>query len=106
MQGVYLKVFVPEKLRKDGDLLYEWILREAEAIGIPGGNALRPLAGFGRHGHLHEQRFFELAGELPIILDFFATDEDISRLLILLNSVEESLFYIKCNAEAGQTQGK
>lgn len=103
MQGIYLKIFVPEALRNHGDLLYEWILRQAEAIGIPGGSATRAIAGFGRHGHLQEQHFFELAGELPILLEFFAAETDINRLLALLNTDSHSLFYIKLHAEAGQT---
>lgn len=103
MQGTYLKLFVAEALRLHGDLLYEWILKQAEAIGIPGGSAVRAMAGFGRHGHLHEQHFFELAGELPIILEFFAADEAINRLLALLEAENNSLFYIKFHAEAGQT---
>lgn len=102
MQGIYLRLFVPEALRHHGDLLYEWILKQAELIGIPGGSAVRVMAGFGRHGHLHEQHFFELAGELPIILEFFAPDEAIDRLLALLVDEKHSLFYIKLHAEAGQ----
>lgn len=102
MQGTYLKLFVPEELRLHGDLLYEWILNQAETIGIPGGTAVRAMAGFGRHGHLHEQHFFELAGELPIILDFFGSDELIVQLLALLEKENRSLFYIKFHAEAGQ----
>ncbi len=100
MQGIYLKLFVPESLRHHGDLLYEWILKQAEEIGIPGGSAVRAMAGFGRHGHLHEQHFFELAGELPIIMEFFATDEAINQLLELLGTTHNSLFYIKFRAEA------
>lgn len=102
MQGTYLKLFVPEELRLHGDMLYEWILSQAETIGIPGGTAVRAMAGFGRHGHLHEQHFFELAGELPIILDFFGSDELIVQLLALLEKENRSLFYIKFHAEAGQ----
>ena len=104
MQGIYLKLFVPEELRLHGDLLYEWILKQAEAIGIPGGSAVRAMAGFGRHGRLHEQHFFELAGELPIILEFFAADEAINQLLAMLEAENSSLFYIKFRAEAGQTE--
>lgn len=104
MQGIYLKLFVPEALRSHGDLLYEWILRQAESIGIPGGSASRAVAGFGRHGHLHQQHFFELAGKLPIILEFFATDEEINRLLEVLKVENDSLFYIKFHAEGGQTK--
>ncbi len=103
MQGTYLKLFVPEELRLHSALLYEWILKQAEAIGIPGGSAVRAMAGFGRHGRLHEQHFFELAGQLPIILEFFATEETINQLLELLKAENSSLFYIKFNAEAGQT---
>ena len=103
MQGIFLKLFVPEATRHHGDLLYEWILKQAESIGIPGGTAMRALAAFGRHGHLHEQHFFELAGELPITLEFFAADEMIEQLLALLISEKHSLFYIKFHAEAGQT---
>ncbi len=105
MQGTYLKLFVPESLRHHGDLLYEWILKQAEAIGIPGGSAVRALAGFGRNGRLHEQHFFELAGELPIIMEFFATDEAINRLLALLAAENHSLFYIKFHAEAAIVGG-
>lgn len=102
-QGVYLKLFVPEGLRLRGDLLYEWILKQAKVIGIPGGSAVRAVASFGRHGRLHEQHFFELAGELPIIIEFFATDDVINQLLAMLEAEGSSLFYIKLPAEAGQT---
>ena len=47
MQGTYLKLFVPEELRLHGALLYEWILKQAEAIGIPGGTAVRAMAAGG-----------------------------------------------------------
>lgn len=104
MQGIYLKLFVPEKLRHGSDLLYEWILQQAQIIGIPGGSALRAVAGFGRHGRLHEQHFFELAGEVPVVLEFFATDEDITKLLVLLEAENISVFYIKFVAEGGLTQ--
>lgn len=104
MQVTYLKLFVPEALRHEDSLLYEWILRQANSIGIHGGTASRAIAGFGRHGQLHEQHFFELAGDVPIILDFFAPEDAINRLLALLKTEKESLTYIKLPAEAGVTK--
>jgi len=101
-QGIYLKLYIPEQLRVHGDLLYEWILKQAKDLGISGGSAIRTIAAYGRHGHLHEQHFFELAGELPIILEFFAAEESISDLLALLAAEKQSLFYIKLPAQAGQ----
>lgn len=103
MQGIYLKLYVPEQLRLHGKLLYEWILQQAEAIGISGGSAVRAMAGFGRHGRLHEQHFFELAGELPIIMEFFASEAAIDQLLAMLTTENCALFYVKLPAKAGQT---
>lgn len=101
MQGIYLKLFVPEALRHHGQLTHDWIMQQAKAIGIQGGSAIRAVAGFGRRGRLHEQHFFELAGEVPIVLEFFADDEAISQLLLLLENEKISLFYVKFAAEAG-----
>ncbi|NOT67572.1 MAG: DUF190 domain-containing protein [Methylophilaceae bacterium] len=107
MHGIYLKLFVPETLRHGsalfGTLLYEWILQQALALGVHGGSAVRAMAGFGRHGQLHEQHFFELAGEVPIVLEFFAEDAAIERLLMLLKSENITLFYIKFSAQGGFT---
>ncbi|MSP86241.1 MAG: DUF190 domain-containing protein [Methylotenera sp.] len=103
MQGIYLKLFVPEDTRLHGALLYEWILKQAEVVGIPGGSAVRAMASFGRHGRLHEQHFFEFAGDLPIILEFFASAEAIDLLLGRLEEEKTASFFIKFNAEAGQT---
>lgn len=105
MPGIYLKLFVPEGLRHHGNLLYEWILQQAHHIGIPGGSAVRAVAGYGRHGRLHEQHFFELAGEVPIVLEFFAADEAIERLLALLKAEDVSVFYVRFSAEGGLTRG-
>jgi len=103
MQGIYLKLFVSEGTRHHGQLLYEWILQQAQAMGIPGGSAVRAVAGFGRHGRLHEQHFFELAGELPIVLEFFAAEASIGQLLAFLEVENVSVFYVKFVAEGGLT---
>lgn len=103
MQGVYLKLFVPEGLRHHHELAYEWILQQAQGLGIPGGSALRALAGYGRHGRLHEQHFFELASDMPIILEFFASETAVTSLLSLLREEKLSLFYIRTAAEGGLT---
>jgi uncharacterized protein len=104
MQGIYLKIFVPESLRYEGYLLHEWIMKVAEESGVPGGSAIRAMAGYGRHGHLHQQSFFELAGDLPVILEFFADESVIASLLQRLKVTNQALFYIKLPAEAGKIE--
>jgi hypothetical protein len=61
-----LTFFVVENQHHGGQLTYQWLLREAASLGLSGGSAFRAVAGYGRHHLLHEARFYELAGELPM----------------------------------------
>ncbi|MDP3481950.1 MAG: DUF190 domain-containing protein [Sulfuricella sp.] len=101
MQGICLKFFVNESQRHHGKLLYEWLLEQAKGMGIGGGTALRAVAGFGRHGRLHEEAFFELAGDLPVEIEFLVSTEQAERLLALLRGENLRLFYVRMPAEYG-----
>lgn len=98
---VCLTIYVTELKHHDGKLLYEWILEQAKAIGIPGGSVFRAIAGYGRHGRLHEETFFELAPDLPVELEFVASEAQIEQLLALLDREKMELFYVKFAAEMG-----
>jgi uncharacterized protein len=100
---VYLKFFVIENQRHKGQLLYQWLLREASALGLPGGSAFRAVAGFGRHHVLHEAHFYELAGELPMEVVFVASRDDADRLLVKVSAAGLSLFHYMMRAESGTT---
>jgi uncharacterized protein len=82
-------------------LLYEWLLETARKAGIHGGSAFRAIAGYGRHGVLHEQHFFELAGDLTVAVEFVLTEEQAGMLLALLQQEKLALFYAKAPAEFG-----
>lgn len=103
MQGVCLKFIVSETQRLDGVLLFEWLLEQAKKAGIGGGTALRAIAGYGRHGRLHEEAFFELAGDLPVEVEFLLSEVQATQLLQLLHEHQLKLFYIKMSAEYGVT---
>lgn len=104
-QGVYLRFFMLENRRHHGKLLYEWLLEQAGAIGIHGGSAFRAIAGFGRHGVLHEQGFFELAGNVTVRADFIVRREDADRLRALVESEKLGLFYAELPATFGVLGG-
>ena len=106
MQGVYLKFYLPEKARHHGILAYEWLLEEAQKLGIHGGSAFRAIAGFGRHGQLHEAQFFELAGDLSIEVGFALGEEEAQGLLAHLAGEKLKLFYIKLPLEMGVVGGE
>jgi uncharacterized protein len=92
-----------EGRRLHGQLLYDWLLTQAAKLGISGGSAFRAVAGYGRHGVLLEQRFFELAGELPVVTEFILSDAEAEQLLALLRSDAVDLFYVRWSAESGTT---
>lgn len=104
MPGICLKLYVSEAQRHGGKLLHEWLLEQAKALGIKGGTAIRAIDGYGRHGRLHEETFFELAGELPVEVEFLLDEEQCESLLGLLRARQLRLFYVKMAAEFGVTQ--
>jgi len=103
MQGCFLKFYVAESRRHQNKLVYEWLLEEAKKLGLHGGSAFRAITGFGRHGRLHEEHFFELAGDLPVEVGFVVTQEEADRFLAHLASQGLNLFYLRVPVEAGFT---
>jgi PII-like signaling protein len=101
MNGVYLRFYMHENRKHHGVLLYEWLLETAKKAGIHGGSAFRAIAGYGRHGVLHEQHFFELAGDLTVAVEFLLTEEQSTALLGLLQRDQVGVFYAKAPAEFG-----
>jgi len=106
MNGTYLKFYVHEHRRHHGILLYEWLLQRARKLGIHGGSAFRAIAGFGRHGILHEDHFFELAGNLPVEVVFMLSDEEAAQFLKVIEQEKVRVFYVRTSAEYGMINGE
>jgi PII-like signaling protein len=101
MQGTYLRFYVHENRKHHGVLVYEWLLETAKKAGIHGGSAFRAIAGFGSHGVLHEQHFFELAGDLTVEVEFLLSEDEANMLLAILGRQKVRIFYAKAAAEFG-----
>ena len=95
MTGTHLRLYTYENRRHDGALLYEWLLERAKKLGVHGGSAFRAIAGFGRHGRLHEQHFFELAGDVPVVVEFVLDDAHADALIADLKREHVNLFYTR-----------
>lgn len=93
MQGSYLRFYVHEGQRHQRRLVWEWLLEQANGLGIRGGSAFRAMAGFGRHHVLHESTFFELAGTLTVEVEFIVSDDEAQKLLQLVRGAGIRLFY-------------
>ena len=101
MKGTHLRFYTYENRKHDGELLYEWLLERARHLGVHGGSAFRAIAGFGRHGVLSEQSFFELAGALTVLVEFIVSDEDAEALLRIVREDGAPLFFARFAAEFG-----
>ncbi len=96
-----LSFYISEKQHHDGKPLYEWLLEKAKGLGVQGGSAFRAIAGFGRHGKMHEDTFFELAGELAVKVEFILDDALAEQLLNELRMQKLKVFYVKQTVQAG-----
>ncbi len=103
MKGICLRFYVHENRKHRHILVYEWLLEAAKRMGIQGGSAFKSIAGFGRHGVLHEEHFFELAGDLPLEVVFVVSEEEADRLIDRIKSENLSLFYVRMPVEYGLT---
>ena len=103
MTATVLRLYMHESRRHRGMLLYDWLLEQGRRLGIHGGSAFRAVAGYGRHGVLHEQHFFELAGELPVVTEFIVSDDEANSILALLGKENIDLVYARWHAEFSMT---
>jgi PII-like signaling protein len=99
MKGIHLRFYTYETRKHGSALLYEWLLEFARSHGIHGGSAFRAIAGYGRHGRLHEQHFFELAGDTPVLVEFICAESDADALLAALRTQNVQLFYARLASE-------
>ena len=102
MNVVCLQIFVTESSRHHGKLTYEWLLDKAQSLSIAGGSAFQSIAGYGRHGR-HDANFFELAGELPVVVQFFGEAALADALLQAIADEGLKLVYAKLPADFGVT---
>jgi uncharacterized protein len=105
MTGTILRFYVHENRTHKHMSLFEWLLEQAKKMGIHGGSAFRAIAGFGRHGVLHEEHFFELAADMTVQLEFVVSDAQADQLLALLKEQHVSIFYARIPAEFGTIEG-
>jgi PII-like signaling protein len=101
MNGSFLRFYVHEGQRHHHGLVWEWLLQQANKLGIRGGSAFKAMAGFGRHHVLHEAHFIELAGALAVEIEFIVTNDEAQRLLALIHAEKIRLFYAHIPARFG-----
>lgn len=105
MNGTVLRFYVHENRTYKQISLFEWLLEQAKKMQIHGGSAFRAIAGFGRHGALHEEHFFELAADTTVQVEFVLTEAQADAFLELLRTERISIFYTQAPTEFGVITG-
>lgn len=100
MQGSFLRFYVHQNHKHHHGVVWEWLLLQANHMGIRGGSAFRAMAGFGRHHKLIESHLFDNSAQV-IEVEFVVTDEEAQRLLDLLHREKIALFYAYIPAQFG-----
>jgi uncharacterized protein len=101
MDGSFLRFYVQEGQCLHGRMAWEWLLEQANKLGIRGGSAFKAMAGFGRHHLLHEAKFFELAGSLAVEVEFIVTGGEADKLLAAVRAEKIRIFYACIPAHFG-----
>ncbi|MFK2877173.1 DUF190 domain-containing protein [Rhodanobacter hydrolyticus] len=101
IEGVQLRFYVHMHARHDGMLVSEWLLELAKEHKLGGCSVFRAIAGFGRHGVLHEEAFFELADDLPVVVEFLLRENEVQILLQRVRDAGTALFYSLVPARFG-----
>lgn len=103
MDGLLLRFYVHENQIHDGLLLWQWLLRRADKMGLQGGSAFRSIAGFGRNHVVHEEQFFGIVSAVTIAVEFFVNANESDLLLQLLARENVKIFYSCLPTKFGTT---
>jgi PII-like signaling protein len=93
--GVRLTFYCHVRARHHELLVTEWLLQQARRQGVGGGSVFRATAGYGRHGVLREEAFFELADDLPAKVEFVLGEAEADALLAQVRAAGVDVVYAR-----------
>ncbi len=87
LECTLLRIFIGERDRRDGRLLYEVIVEKAREQGLAGATVLRGILGFGAHSRIHTSRILRLSEDLPIVIEIVDQRDRIDDFLPALDKL-------------------
>ena len=84
-EGHLLRIYVGESDRRDGKLLFEWLVLKAREMGLGGATVLRGIMGFGAHSRLHTFKIERLSEDLPVVVEIVDAREKIEAYLAAID---------------------
>ncbi|RLC01906.1 MAG: DUF190 domain-containing protein [Deltaproteobacteria bacterium] len=95
-KGHLLRIFIGESDKKDGNPLYEWIVKKARKHGLAGATVTRGILGFGAHSRIHTTKILRLSEDMPMIIEIVDTLEKINNFMPIVDrTIKEGLATIE-----------
>src|SRR4051812_46531132 len=80
-----LRIVIGENDKRDGKLLYEWIVIQARQQDLAGATALRGLMGFGSDSRvIHTFKIERLSEDLPVVIELVDAHAKLESFLALI----------------------
>ncbi|MGG5461594.1 DUF190 domain-containing protein [Clostridium sp. B9] len=89
-KGSFLKVFIDESDKYNGEPLYSEILKKLKEENVLGATVFRGIEGLDRHHKIHSDFIEVLARNLPIAIEITDTKEKISKIVDILEPMIET----------------
>ena len=86
-EGKLVRVFIGESDTWHGKPLYQAIVERVREEGLAGATVVRGIEGFGADSRLHTSRILRLSEDLPVVVEIVDTEEQIARVLPILDEM-------------------
>lgn len=86
-EGKLVRVFIGESDTWHGKPLYQLIVERVRKEGLAGATVVRGIEGFGADSRLHTSRILRLSEDLPVVIEIVDTEEQIARVLPVLDEM-------------------
>ncbi len=82
-----LRIIIGEDDKWEGEPLYEAIVKRLIMADIAGATVYKAIAGYGPHKRYHKKKTLSTHGELPILITVMDTEENINRVIPILDEL-------------------
>lgn len=80
-KNLLLKIYVSSTDKHNGILFFEYLVTEAKRFGMSGVTVYKGIMGFGLSAKIHTERFWELTGKLPVVIELIDTSDKINQFI-------------------------
>jgi len=94
-QALRMRIYLGEFDKWHHEPLAQALLMMAKREGLAGGTVFNGVAGFGAHSRMHTSSILRLSEDLPVLVEFVDTAENIARIRPFVDEmVQEGLVTI------------